>query len=248
MTDGITVTLRRESSDPCLNSDVLAVSREVVTACGQIIPADPPLGEKPFVVQEAPDGIPRACLNGLPSEYLINVTCLHKRLYARLAFQLGHELGHFYIDPRYSNWFIESVCTAISFLCLDALADKWASAPPFANWHSYAHHFAEYRRETLLDPLKKFGITDRGGIPTWICTSVAGLVDTGQFARPEEMLCADAVAEIMQLHTRSCSVITKLGAASQACGKTDFTAWRRSASSEEGKLVDDLNSLFGHIS
>ena len=147
---------------------------------------------KPFVVQEAPDGISRACLNGLPAEYLINVTCLHTRLYDQLAFQIGHELGHFYINPHYSNWFIESVCTAISFLCLDALAVKWTTAPSFLQWQSYAPLFTEYRRNTVIEPLRSYGIADRSYVPTWIRASVA---------RPEEMLCADVIADIMRLHT-----------------------------------------------
>jgi len=246
----VTVTLRGESADRYLNENVLAVSRDVVGACGQIIAADPALGVKPFVIQQAPDGQPRACLNGLPVEYIVNVTCLHTESYPQLAFQIGHELSHFYINPNYSNWFIESVCTAISFLCLDALVEKWRTAPLFPlfpNWQDFFLSFTKYREANIIDPLKKFCIENRNDIPAWIRASVVDLIRARSLGRDEQTLCADVIADIMQLHAQSCSVVTKLGAASQS-GKTDFNAWRKAASSEERELVDDLNSLFGHIS
>jgi hypothetical protein len=246
MTKPIIVTLRRESSDPVLNRDVLAVSQDVVETCANAIALDPPLGRKPFVVQQAPDGIPRACLNGLPNEYLINVTCLDSRLYAKLAFQLGHELGHFFVDPHFSNWFVESVCTGISFLTLDALASKWTTAPPFPNWREYASSFTVYRQQTVGDALAKVGIPDAQGISTWIQTSLASVIAGGNFDRTEEMLCANIVASIMHAHAGSISAITRLGSASRVDGKTDFTAWRHSVSASEATLVADLAEAFAH--
>lgn len=246
MTQPITVSLRRESDDPLLNRDVLAVCRDVVQVCADVVAVDPPMGCKPFIVQEAPDGIPRACLNGLPNEYLINVTCLHTRLYAKLAFQLGHELGHFFVHPHYSNLFIEAVCTAISFLGLDKLANKWTTAPPFPNWREYAPSFSEYRQKTVGDAVAKVGISDVHLIPTWIRRSLASIVDAGCFDRPEEMLCAETIASIMQAHGSHCSAVTRLGAASKPDGKTDIVSWRSSVSVAEAELVDDLAETFAY--
>ena len=247
MTEATMVTLRRQSSDPILNRDVLAICHNVVQACADIISVDPPLGRKPYVVQQAPDGTPRACLNGLAAgEYLINVACLHTRLYCQLAFQLGHEIGHFYVDPRYSNWFIESVCTSISFLCLGALADKWVTAPPFPNWQAYASAFADYRQKTVADAVSKVGLPTAEAIPTWISTRLTSIVTVERFGRSEEMLCADTIASMMRAHKGSCSAITRLGGASQVDGTTDFLAWRQSVSSTEAKLVYALANTFAH--
>jgi hypothetical protein len=246
MTTPITVSLRRESDDPTLNQDVLAVARDVVQTCADAIAVDPPLGRKPFVVQQASDGTPRACLNGLPSEYLINVTCLHSRLYAQLAFQLGHELGHFFVDPHYSNWFVESVCTAVSFLTLDALAAKWRMAPPFPNWRAYASSFAEYKQKTLGDALGKLGIPSEQCISTWIRTSLASVIAAGAFDRTEEMLCAHTAAGIMHAHADSLSAITRLGLSSRVHDRTDFSAWQRSVPAAEATLVAKLEATFAH--
>jgi hypothetical protein len=246
MTTPITVSLRRESDDPTLNRDVLAVARDVVQTCADAIAIDPPLGRKPFVVQQASDGTPRACLNGLPSEYLINVTCLHSRLYAQLAFQLGHELGHFFVDPHCSNWFVESVCTAVSFLTLDALAAKWRMTPPFPNWQEYAFSFTVYKQKMVDDALGELGIPGEQCISTWIRTSLASVVAAGAFDRTEEILCAHTTAGIMHAHADSLSAITRLGSASRVHGKTDFPAWRRSVSAAEATLVAKLEATFAH--
>lgn len=244
MTQPVTVSLRRESTDDGLNRDVLAVARDVVLTCANAVGVDPPLGRKPFVVQQAPDGTPRACLNGLPDEYLINVTCLHSRLYAMLAFQLGHELGHFFVDPYRSNWFIESMCTAVSFVTLDALAVKWATDAPFSNWQSYASSFSDYRRETVRDALAKVGVAGVESISTWIQTSLTRAIAISGFDRSKEMLCAHIVAMLVHARSNSLSAITRLGAASEADGKTDFAAWRRSVSGTEVELVEALEAVF----
>lgn len=180
MTEPITVALRGGSDNYLLNRDVLTVARDVVGACADIISADPPLGWRPFVVQQSPDGKPRACLSGLPDEFLINVTCLHTRLYAKLTFQLAHEAGHFWVDPHCSNWFIESVCTSISFLCLDALGAKWAVAPPFPSWREYASAFVAYRRDTVRDALAEVGVPNTQAIGTWIRRSLASINAAGR--------------------------------------------------------------------
>lgn len=239
------VSLRNESGDARLNSDVLAVCRDVVTEVARIIRACPLLGDKPVVVQQATDGHPRACLNGLPDEYVANVTCLHGRDYARLAFQLGHELGHFYVNPHYSNWFIESVCTGISYCCLTALAEKWVSAPPYPNWSSYASSFANYRKKHVFRGLRELGLHSTADIPAWIRDSVPAVVSDDRFARYHEALCAEAIADVMSSHIEGCSALTRLGAASHA-GRSDFALWSADASPNEIGLIDALGELFSH--
>lgn len=244
MTKPIKVSLRNEPGDAILNRDVLTVSQNVINTCVSIVAVDPPLGLKPFVVQQAPDDIPRACLNGLPTEYWINVTCLNTRNYAQLAFQLGHELGHFFVDPHHSNWFIESLCTAFSFVTLDALAVKWTTEPPFPNWKDYASKFAEYRREMLVDALRKLCIPSEECLSTWIRQSLGNIITAGAFGRTEELLCADIAAKIMKTHVDSIQAITLLGAASKIDGKTNFEVWRRSVSALEAAFVTDLEEMF----
>jgi len=247
MTHTITVTLRQESSDAYLNRDVLAVCRDVIRTCSNTIGTTPPLGPKPYIVQQAPDGMPRACLNGLPDEYIINVTCLHTRLYAKLSFQLAHEIGHFYVDPYRSNWFIESVCTAIAFICLSAMAERWLTAPPFDNWKLDADKFSDYRRQTINDALVKVGVSSALAIPSWVATSLREVVARHEFDRPHEMLCASVIADIMGKHPHAVSAVTRLGAATPLDCKTDFAAWAHIVPPEESGLVEELRLSFVQV-
>ena len=240
------ITLRNESDDTSLNGDVLAVCCDVVAACAQIVASDPPLGQKPFVVQQADDGIPRACLNGLPNEYIANITCLHTHQYAQIGFQLGHELAHFYVNPHFSNWFIESVCTAISFRCLAALTDRWATAPPFPHWRGYAPSFTKYRQDIVADALPSAELATVKDIPQWVCHSLRSVVLAGNFSRQHEMLCGDMIADVMVQHRSACLAVTKLGMASQVAGITNFIAWQESVSTGEAVLVDILATDFRH--
>jgi len=242
---GRLVSLRNESDDARLNCDVLTVCRDVVAEIARIIRACPPLGDKPVVVQQATDGQPRACLNGLPDEYVANVTCLHGRDYARLAFQLGHELGHFYIDPNCTTWFIESACTAISYCSLAALAEKWVSAPPYPSWSSYAPAFTEYRHNYVHRGLVELRLGSTADIPAWIRHSLPAVVQSNRFSRHHEALCAEAIADVMSAHSESCSALTRLGAATDA-GRSDFARWRAGASPNEIELIDVLSELFSH--
>jgi len=234
------VSLRRESSDSRLNRDVLAVCSDVVEQAGRIVARDPPLGRKPFVVQQSADGHPRACLNGLPDEYLASVTCLHNRYYAQLAFQLGHELGHFYVDPHRSNWLIESVCTALSYCCLTALSEKWTSSPPYPNWSSYASSFCRYREQHVSNAVRQVGLRGNDEIPVWIRDVLPAVVANNAFSRCHEALCAEVISSFMWAHSEACSALTRLGEASQT-GKPDFTLWRAALSRSEISLVDALS-------
>lgn len=239
------VSLRNESDDARLNSDVLAVCRDVVVGVAGIIRGLPPLGNKPVVVQQATDGHPRACLDGLPDEYVANVTCLHGRDYARLAFQLGHELGHFCVNPNYSNWFIESACTAISYCSLAALAEKWVSAPPYPNWNSYAPSFADYRNKHVRRGLDELQLGSTADIPVWLRDSLPAIVQNDLFSRYHEALCAEAISDVMSAHPEACSALVRLGEASHA-GRSDFALWRASASPNETEFIDILSELFSH--
>lgn len=226
---------------------MFAVCKDVIGTCSNIIGTAPALGAKPYVVQQAADGVPRACLDGLPDEYIINVTCLHTRFYSRLSFQLGHEVGHFYVDPYHSNWFIESVCTAIAFICLSAMVERWLSTPPFDNWKLYATKFSDYRREIIDDAIAKVGVNSALTIPSWVATSLREVFVRHEFNRPHEMLCASVIADIMEKHPHAVSAITTLGAATPSGCQTDFAAWAQIVSPKEIGLVEELGSAFAQI-
>ena len=240
MKNNFDIELLGEWNDPVLKVDDFTVCREVVEACDSLIGVAPALGRKPIHIQQAPDGIPRACLNGLPNIYLVHLTCLYSRFYAQIAFQLGHELGHFYINPNRGNWLIESVCTSLSFLCLSELGEKWSTTPPFPHWRDYAPNFASYRVKTVADATLRVGLPEGASISQWINMSSGEVLRIGKWSRDHEMIVAEVIAGIAARHPQSLSAITLLGEASCADETTDFEKWRILAGPSCAPFVNDL--------
>lgn len=245
MNQEVPVSLRQPSGNTLLDGDVLVVCRDVVRACRVLIGNTLPLGGKPFVIQQSRDGLPRAHLDALPGEYAVSVTCLHTRDYARLAFQLGHELGHFWVDPRRTNWFIESTCTAVSYVCLDCLTWAWNADPPFPNWRGYAREFARYRKKHVRDAASKVGLSGIGEIARWVREGLRLVLAGDGFDREHEALCSLVISRCLRAAPLGCSALTLLGEVTQSGGETDFSAWlEKTSTSEQADLVGVLARLF----
>jgi hypothetical protein len=56
--------------------EVEAVCEDIMDLFAMKLNELPPLGAKPIVLFQAPDGWPRACFDCLPSYYRINLGCL----------------------------------------------------------------------------------------------------------------------------------------------------------------------------
>ena len=82
-------------------------------------------------------------------------------LWARLAYQFAHELGHVIADigtwrgggDRFA-WIEEALCETASLYALRSMAETWAAAPPFEQWRDYAPALAAYDAEHRADPAR----------------------------------------------------------------------------------------------
>lgn len=112
--------------------------------------AIPPIGSKDNSV------FPETTLDNWnhPKQIRIGVTP-NTPVYAQLAYQLGHEMGHVMLDPRRTNGVIETIATAVSYAVLDRIADKWAMVAPFPWLRSYVNNFRKYRDEDAEDRLTR---------------------------------------------------------------------------------------------
>jgi hypothetical protein len=126
-----------------VRGDLLVVAREVLEVVASRFGADPPAGRRPYVCFVRPEG-PITDSTTDDRAYRIGLSIVD-RSYARFVFQLGHELGHVYLDPRRTNGLLETLAVAVSLQALDDLAERWAYAPPHRNWRSYAPAFRSYR-------------------------------------------------------------------------------------------------------
>ena len=147
----------------------LTISRDIVAAFETKVAPEPCLGRRPLVVKPSTDGMPRA--NVGDSQYNVIVTCLGAPYdygwFTQFAYQMGHELGHFWIG-RHHSWFKESVCTALSFTAIDELAKQWKDCPSSPKFAEAADDMRDYHvRRRLQAHIDKVGLKDVDAAMAW---------------------------------------------------------------------------------
>jgi hypothetical protein len=238
------IELRYNYSDENLRRDITAVCNNIVQIVEKRVGKPPPMGTKPIIIQKAADGVPRALVNGLPREYIINVTCLDSPDYSRLTYQLGHELGHIYVDPTKDNWFIESMAATVSIAALSDMGDKWTNDPPFTNWKPWAHNFYDYRQRSTDGMLESIKLkSDEISLKRWLRSRTTKNLE----ARPEQYACALIITSVLSKYPQSFGAITSLGAATSSNGYTDFRSWQSLVAPGERAFVTELANLFDSL-
>ncbi len=136
------------SGDDNLNNDLAQVVFSVINEFTKICPFPPPAGIRSIYVFYTPGGPITDSTTDI-NLYKIGLNIVD-RDYAKLVYQLGHELCHVLTDPRRSNWFVESCCEMMSQLLLLRLSETWVNKPPFAHWVGYAQNFIKYAKNMAI--------------------------------------------------------------------------------------------------
>jgi hypothetical protein len=144
-----------DSYPAAIRSDLQAVAKDVRSIVQDLFQSDPPLDLPIYCRVEPVRPTTRLDDWSHPTRILIGLTATD-RAYAQFAYQLGHELGHVMLDPRRTNGLVETICIALSYEILDRLSEKWAVAPPYVHWRSYASEFRKYREDLEQDALSRF--------------------------------------------------------------------------------------------
>jgi len=142
------------SFPPATRRDLLSVARNVLALTQALFPDPPPAGIRPIVCFYRAKG-PITDSTTDPSRYHVGLS-VTTRHYARFAYQLGHELGHVYLDPRRTSGLVETLAVAISLRVLDDMSELWARRPPYPHWRSYAAEFRRYRENEEARHLASF--------------------------------------------------------------------------------------------
>jgi hypothetical protein len=136
------------SDDPQVNEDLAVVARSATEEFSTLFSLSPPARIRPVSILYATDGHPRTVSTPEITKYKVYLFVTN-RDYSRLVYQLGHELCHIFVDPRRSNWFVESCCAMASTVLLCRMSKLWLNNPLRADWRSYAHHFQQYAEDVI---------------------------------------------------------------------------------------------------
>jgi len=95
--------------------------------------------------------------------YIVIGLAVEGNLWARFAFQFGHEFAHALMDHsngaknpwrdvnHANQWLEECLCETASLFCLRSMAQTWQTKPPYPNWKSYAPALADYAAKRLAE-------------------------------------------------------------------------------------------------
>jgi hypothetical protein len=253
--------------DPQLKNDLETVCKYVLRIFETKVAKVPPLGAKPIVIRPAPDDIPRSCLDGrlLAGQYPINLTssCLIARNYNQLVFQFAHELCHVYMLPHdldrvaqyilrpiqpteWSNWFAESMCFTMSYLCLRMMPNEWRRLPPpFPDWISYAPTFAQYRQNEISKHLGELKIPSDNMAAEWVQSELTTLVEEcTEDDRAEQSACATVLELAFLKHPKGWGALCTLGDCTDR-PNTDFNRWHELTTiKKQRELIKALAQTF----
>ncbi len=207
----------------------------------------PAVGRMPIVVVPSADW-PRADVG--VRQYNLLVTCLDEPWPTRLAYQLGHELGHLWIGPFKSGLFKECVCTALSFIAIDELARQWRDCPPSPWFASQAENMQDYHdRRTFQGYLDQLGLKDVDAAMEWVRTDAetTRMTQEGVFTRDEEQVVAKIIERVLQRHPGQWGALAALKQVEfrGMTGAGKFAEWHALVAPEQKPLVADLAATLG---
>lgn len=165
------------SFPPDTREDLKAVARDVLEVVRLRMGKEPPVS-KPVVCYVRPEG-PMTSVDTDERTYRVGLS-VTKRDYARMGYQLGHELAHVMMDPRRTNGVMEVVAVGLSLQVLDDMALRWRDLAPYPSWRPFARTFSDYRvvveEQSLAKMPREVGDAVRGR--NW--SSVAAFLRTRQ--------------------------------------------------------------------
>jgi hypothetical protein len=139
-------------------SDIEAVARSAADSFGALdddevmaITLEPTASE---------DDPPRTLSGTGPGRSVVRLN-IRGNLWARLAYQFGHEYCHVLADPTTRSdkatrftWIEEALCETGSLFALRSMAKRWAINPPYPIWREYSASLAAYEAEHVSHPMR----------------------------------------------------------------------------------------------
>lgn len=241
----------KDITDPKLKHDVMAICKDVITIYERKIARIPLLGAKPVVLHQGQ--VPMARYDGLPDQFNIDLTCLNTLKFNQIVYQFAHELGHFYMFPSdtnqislelSNNWFIESCCCTMSYLCLNEMAQRWKRRQSVPNNPRYFLKFKKYRENEIQKVLRERNIPSEDNVAEWIQSELPRLArECTTDDKNDHKICAIEIERIMKEHSNEWGCLNFLGNATEN-QHTDFDRWSELATLEQRPLVRALDQVF----
>jgi hypothetical protein len=171
-------------------------------------------------------------------------------LWARLAYQFGHEYCHVLADPTTRSdratrftWIEEALCETASLFALRSMAKKWASNPPYPSWRGYSSSLAEYEAEHVSHPMRSLPLG--ASFAEWFGDRLP-LLEADPYRRDDNTIIAKELLRIFETEPTAWRAVRRLHAAPQSpeasLGRF-MSDWAKARSAEDRRGVGSIAVL-----
>jgi hypothetical protein len=171
-------------------------------------------------------------------------------LWARLAYQFGHEYCHVLADPttrtdRESRfaWIEEALCETGSLFALRSMAKEWAIDPPYPNWREYSSSLAAYEAEHVSDPMRSLPLGAK--FADWLSDRLP-LLEVDPHRRDDNTIIAKEFLRVFETDRAAWRAVRRLHSLPHSSGAqlADFMAdWARTCPAKYRRGVESIAVL-----
>jgi hypothetical protein len=197
------------------------------------------------------DDLPRTLSRSGPGRSVVRLN-VRGNLWARLAYQFGHEYCHVLADPTTRSdgatrftWIEEALCETGSLFALRNMATEWAIDPPYPNWRHYSSSLAAYAREHVSDPKRSLPLA--ANFSEWLSGRLP-LLEADPYRRDDNTIIAKEFLRVFETDRAAWRALRWLHSAPQFCEASlagFMSDWARACSSEDRGGVGSIAGLIG---
>jgi hypothetical protein len=192
------------------------------------------------------DDLPRTLPGAGPGRSVVQLN-VRGNLWARLAYQFGHEYCHVLADPSTRSyratrftWIEEALCETASLFALRSMAKEWAVDPPYPNWRTYSSSLAAYEAEHVSYPLRSLPLGAK--FADWLNNRLP-LLEADPYRRDDNTIIAKEFLRIFETEQTAWRVVRHLHSAPQvreASLARFMSDWAKACSGEKRRCVGSI--------
>jgi len=197
------------------------------------------------------DDLPRTLAGSDPGLSVVRLN-VRGNLWARLAYQFGHEYCHVLADPTTRShkatrfaWIEEALCETGSLFSLRSMAKGWARNPPYPSWRGYSSSLAAYEAEHVSHPLRSLPLGTT--FSDWFIERLPSL-EADPYRRDDNTILAKeflGVFETDRAAWRTMRCLHSAPRSSEASLAGFMSDWARACSAEDRRGVGSIAVLLG---
>jgi hypothetical protein len=196
------------------------------------------------------DDPPRTLAGTGPGRSVVQLN-VRGNLWARLAYQFGHEYCHVLANPmtywpdggRRFAWIEEVLCETGSLFALRSMAKQWAVNPPFASGREYSSSLAEYEAEHVANPTRSLPPGTR--FSDWLNDRLP-LLEADPYRRDDNTIIAKEFVVVFEIDRTAWRAVRRLHSSlgsSEASLAGFITDWARRCPAEYRGTVESIAVL-----